>query len=113
MNQKNRQTRKNKNPLIGWLRYEWILKNLLFFLFLTLLAVIYIANGHMADNTIRDISVTAKELKELQYEYKSLKSEEMFKSREAQIVQVAAPLGLKISKNPPIRLVIKEEADNQ
>jgi hypothetical protein len=67
----------------------------------------------MADNTIRDISVTAKELKELQYEYKSLKSEEMFKSREAQIVQAAAPLGLKISNDPPIRLVIKEEADNQ
>jgi cell division protein FtsL len=113
MSQQNKKTRKNKNSFVGWMRYEWILKNLLFFLFLALLAVIYIANGHMADNTIRDISVTAKELKELQYEYKSLKSEEMFKSREAQIVQAAARLGLKISNDPPIRLVIKEEADNQ
>jgi cell division protein FtsL len=111
MNQKNKQ-RKNKNPFI-WIRYEWILKNLLFFLFLALLAVIYIANGHRADNTIRDITITAKELKELQYEYKSLKSEEMFKSRETQIVQAAAPLGLKISNAPPMRLVIKEEANNQ
>jgi cell division protein FtsL len=113
MSQQNKKTRKSKNSFVGWMRYEWILKNLLFFLFLALLAVIYIANGHMADNTIRDISITAKELKELQYEYKSLKSEEMFKSREAQIVQAAARLGLKISNDPPIRLVIKEEADNQ
>src|SRR3954453_23361346 len=113
MDNLNKQTRKNKNPLIGWLRYEWLLKNLLFFLFLAVLAIIYIANGHMADNTIRDISETAKELKELQYEYKSLKSEEMFKSREAQIVQVASPLGLKISNNPPTKLVIKEKANDQ
>src|SRR6476469_3458766 len=113
MPQKNKQTRKNRNPFTGWMRYEWILKNLLFFLFLAVLAVIYIANGHMADNTIRDISETAKELIELQYEYKSLKSEEMFKSREAQIVQAAAPLGLKISNDPPMKLVIKEKASNQ
>jgi hypothetical protein len=113
MDKLNRQPSKNKNPFIRWIRYEWILKNLLFFLFLALLAVIYIANGHMADNTIRDISVTAKEVKELQYEYKSLKSEEMFKSREAQIVQAATPLGLKISNDPPMRLVIKEEDNNQ
>src|SRR5256885_132228 len=104
MSQQNKQAGKSKNPFIGWLRYEWILKNLLFFLFLAVLAVIYIANGHMADNTIRDISLTAKELKELQYEYKSLKSEEMFKSRETQIVQAAAPLDLKISSDPPMRL---------
>ena len=113
MNQQNKHARKSKNPFIAWLRYEWLLKNLLFFLFLAVLAIIYIANGHMADNTLRDISETAKELKELQYEYKSLKSEEMFKSREAQIVQAAAPLGLKISNDPPMKLVIKEKASNQ
>jgi hypothetical protein len=110
MNKLNKQKIKNKNLFKRWIRYEWILRNLLFFLFLALLAVIYIANGHMADNTIRDISVTAKEVKELQYEYKSLKSEEMFKSREAEIVQAATPLGLKISNDPPMRLVIKDES---
>jgi cell division protein FtsL len=113
MNELNRQEIKNKNHFTKWIRYEWILKNLLFFLFVALLAVFYIANGHMADNTIRDITVTANEVKELKYEYKSLKSEEMFKSRETQIVQAAAPLGLKISNVPPTRLVIKEEANDQ
>ncbi|HXL56907.1 MAG TPA: FtsL-like putative cell division protein [Chitinophagaceae bacterium] len=112
MNKQNKYTTKKKSLFKKWMGYEWILKNLLFFLFLALLAVIYIANGHMADNTIRDINVIAKEVKELQYEYKSLKSEEMFKSRESQIVESAAPLGLKISNDPPMRLVIKEETNN-
>jgi cell division protein FtsL len=112
MNEQDKHTKKNKSFFKKWIGYQWILKNLLFFLFLALLAVMYIANGHMADNTIRDINVTAKEVKELQYEYKSLKSEEMFKSRETQIVEAATQLGLKISKDPPTRLIIKNETNN-
>jgi hypothetical protein len=103
-------TTKQKGPFKKWIGYEWIVKNLVFFLFLSLLAVIYIANGHMADNTIRDINKTAKEVKELQYEYKSLKSEAIFKSRETEVVQAATPLGLKISTEQPMRLTVGEKS---
>ncbi|WP_225975372.1 FtsL-like putative cell division protein [Panacibacter ginsenosidivorans] len=103
-------TTKQKGLLQRWIGYEWITKNLVFFLFLSLLAVIYIANGHMADNTIRDINSTAKEVKELQYEYKSLKSEAIFKSRETEVVQAATPLGLKISTEQPMRLTVDEKS---
>jgi cell division protein FtsL len=106
---KEEKNDKKKNLFKKWMGYEWILNNLLFFLFLALLAVVYIANGHRADNAIRSINATAKEVKELQYQYKSLKSEEMAKSREAQIVQSAAPLGLKISKEPPMRITVDED----
>src|SRR6476620_498095 len=108
MNEENKQATKQKKFFSKLIGYEWILKNLLFFLFLALLAVMYIANGHMADNTIRDINNTAHDVKELQYEYKSLKSEEMFKSRESQIVEAATPLGLKISNEPPMRLTAEK-----
>jgi len=64
----------------------------------------------MADNTIRDINKTATEVKELQYEYKSLKSEAIFKSRESEVVQAATPLGLKISTEPPMRLKVDEKS---
>jgi cell division protein FtsL len=113
MNEENKQAVKKKKIFSKLVGYEWILKNLLFFLFLALLAVIYIANGHMADNTIRDINNTARDVKELQYEYKSLKSEEMFKSRESQIVEAATPLGLKISNEPPMRLTVEEKFNNR
>lgn len=87
------------------LSYEWVVKNIGFFLFLALLAVLYIANGHMADKSLRDADRTEKELKELQYEYKTLKSEIMFRSRESEIIKVADPLGLKMVADPPPRIV--------
>ena len=84
--------------------YHWIVKNIPFFLFLSLLTVLYIANGHRADTTIRRINSTNNELKELQFTYKTLKSEVMFKSQEIQIVKATEPLGLKVVKEMPKRL---------
>lgn len=89
--------------------YRWVVKNIPFFLFVAVLAVLYIANGHIADKTIRDINATAAELKELQYEYKTVKGEMMYKSREAEMVQAAAPLGLKISPEPPVHIVLENK----
>ena len=94
----------NKNPLKGLFNYQWIVKNIPFFLFLSALTVLYIANGHRADKTIRKINSTTNDLKELQFEYKTLKSEVMFKSEEIQIVKATEPLGLKVSKEMPQRL---------
>jgi len=82
----------------GWkrlLNYQSIVKQIPFFLFLALLAVIYIYNGHYADKTIRNINKTAKEVKELQHEYKTVKSEVMFRSKQSELVKAVEPLGLK------------------
>ena len=84
--------------------YSWILKNISFFLFLAGLAVLYIANGHMSDNRIRRINETARKLKDLQYEYKTLKSEMMFKSRESEMVKAAQPMGLSLDTISPSRI---------
>src|SRR5438046_2900674 len=86
------------------LSYKWIINNISFFLFLALLAVLYIANGHMADKRIRKISETSSKLKDLQYEYKTLKSEMMFKSRESEMVKAAEPLGLVMDTTSPYRI---------
>ncbi|MEO0065848.1 MAG: hypothetical protein RI983_1174 [Bacteroidota bacterium] len=94
----------SKNPIKGLLNYEWIVKNIGFFLFLSLLAVLYIANGHMGDKTIRRINSINNELKELQFTYKTLKSELMYKTEESQIVKLVEPIGLKISKEMPERI---------
>ncbi len=109
MIEQNKHISNKKTLFRRWVRYGWILRNLLFFLFLSLLAVIYIGNGHITDNTIRDINTITMQVKELQYEYKSLKSEVMFKSREGQVVKAATPLGLKISSEPPKRLLLEDK----
>ena len=73
----------------GLISYAWILRHFVFLLFLASLAIIYIANGHWADNTIRDINITTKQVKEMEYEYKNLKSLEMYRSRESQVREAA------------------------
>jgi hypothetical protein len=102
------KTRRRNFQVKGLFSYQWILKNLVFFLFVAFLAVLYIANGHEADKMIRDINVTAKDIKELKYEFKTLKSEEIFRSRQAQIVQAASALGLKVSVQPPVHITADE-----
>jgi Bacteriodetes cell division protein (FtsL-like) len=88
-----------KSPSV--LGYQWIMKNIRFFLFLAALAVIYIYNGHYADKVVRDINRTNKELKELQYEYKTLKSEVMFRSKQSELARAVEPFGLKELTLPP------------
>jgi hypothetical protein len=87
------------------LSYRWIMKNVPFFLFLAALAVIYIYNGHYADKISRDINRTNRELKELQYEYKTLKSEVMFRSKQSELARAVNPLGLRELIQPPYILV--------
>ena len=84
--------------------YQWIVKNIPYFLFLSILAVIYIYNGHFSDNTVKDINKTSKDLKELQYEYKSMKSEVMFRSKQSELAKAVEPLGLKELVQPPMML---------
>jgi hypothetical protein len=95
---------KRKNKLSSHLRYQWMIRNLPYFLFLTFLAVIYIYNGHYADRVVRDIGKTGRELQELQYEFKSLKSEVMFRSKQSELAKAVEPFGLKPLSSPPLVL---------
>ncbi len=91
----------------GWkrlLNYQSIVKQVPFFLFLTALAILYIYNGHYADKTIRSINKTEKEVKELQYEYKTVKSEVMFRSQQSELAKAVEPLGLKEITVTPVML---------
>jgi hypothetical protein len=90
-----------------WLNYQSIVKQVPFFLFLALLAVIYIYNGHYADKMIRNINKTGKEVKELKYDYKTVKSEVMFRSKQSELTKAVEPLGLKELTASPV--VLKEE----
>jgi len=95
------------------MNYKWVTANVPFFLFLSVLAVLYIANGHIADKTVRDINTTANQLKELQYEYKTVKSDLMYKSREAEMIKATEPLGLKVTAEPPIHIAIEQRTNNK
>ena len=94
-----------------WLNYQSVVKQVPFFLFLTLLAVVYIYNGHLADKTTRNINRTAREVKELQHEFKTVKSEVMFRSKQSELVKAVEAAGLKELATSPV--VLKEEQQEQ
>ncbi len=94
------------------LNYQSIVRQMPFFLFLALLAVVYIYNGHNADKLSRHIVKTTKELKELQYEYKTVKGEVLFKSKQSELVKAVEPLGLKELIESPVVLTGSSKLNN-
>lgn len=86
---------------------RWLVKNIPFYFFAAILAVLYIANGHYADKMIRETSKTEKRVKELEYEYKIVKRDVIFRSKQSELAKAVAPLGLEELTTPPV--VIKKD----
>lgn len=91
---------------------KWVVRNIPFFLFLAVLAVLYIYNGHYADKLARKISTTEKHINELEYEYKTIKSEVIFRSKASELAKAVEPLGLKELTTPPVMLRDTSEIKN-
>ena len=103
---------RKKGVSLHWkrfLNYRSIVRHIPFFLFLAMLAVFYIYNGHLADKTIRDITKTSNELKELQYEYKSVRGDVLDRSKQSELIEAVQPLGLKELTTPPVVLIDSSE----
>ena len=104
---KEQETTGQKNDWRKNLSHKWVVKNIPFFLFLTFLAVLYIYNGHFTDKLVLKISTSEKHIKELEYEYKTIKSEVIFRSKASELIKAVEPLGLKELTAPPILLTAK------
>lgn len=89
-----------------WLNYQSIVRQVPFFLFLALLAVIYIYLGHYADKQTRKINRLAKEVKELRYEYIAIKGRVLKQGKFSELVKSEAiqQLGLKEMEAAPVVL---------
>jgi hypothetical protein len=77
-----------------------------FLIFLSVLCMLYIANSHTAVKSVRDIDKLNKEVKELSWEYKSLKADLMFKSKLTEVAKKVDTLGIKELTAPPKKIVI-------
>ena len=70
-----------------------IVSNIPLILYVSLLALVYITINHHAENTIRDINRTAKELKELRWRYVDEKTQIMSLTKESNLEQSASAMG--------------------
>ncbi|MGN7721031.1 FtsL-like putative cell division protein [Chitinophaga sp. 22620] len=100
-----------REPRKEWrlrINYQLITRNLPFLLFLAVIALVYIANSHLAEKKVRRINKLSREIKELKWEYLSVKSELMFRSKLSEVSKAVEPLGLKELSTPPQRIEVKE-----
>ena len=79
-----------------------------FIVYLAFLAMIYIGNRHFTENTIREIDKLSKEVKELSWEFKTVKADLMLKSTQTEVAKQVDTLGLKEPVEPPKKIVIKQ-----
>lgn len=81
----------------GWkkvLNYESIVSQIPFLFYLALMAVVYIYNVRVSERVSFKLESLRKDVKELQWEYKNVKSEVMFRSKPSELSKALSPLGL-------------------
>ena len=93
-----------KKRRYGIMYNKWIVKNIPFYFFTAAIAIIYIANGHFADKVTRKINTTEKNLKEMEYEFKTVKRDVIFRSKESELAKAVAPMGLNPLMVPPVMI---------
>lgn len=108
MEQENKPRRKWKR----WLNYQAVVKQVPYLLFLSGLAVVYIYNGHNADKLVRRTTKAARELKDLQSEYKSVMGDVLLRSRQSELVEAVKPLGLQELTTEPTILIDSSDIDD-
>jgi hypothetical protein len=91
-----------------FLTREWARRQLNYLFFLAMLGMLYIANSYFAESTSRNIDEVARELKELQYEYVSTKSELMQAGKQSELARKLQQTGIVESIEPVRKLIVNK-----
>jgi cell shape-determining protein MreC len=91
---------------LGQMSSEWIFKNFPFVLFLVFMLIAYIANAHNAEKKVRAIQEMQSEVRQLRWEYMSLKANLMYSTMQSEVEKSVAPLGLKPMKEKPNKITV-------
>jgi len=100
----------NKPPKLDHKKYSTVssmllFKNLPFLFVLCLLGLFYIANVHYAEKNMKKSQVLLDELKEIKWDYWTLKSGILYNSTESQISKKVSSKNILIRKEAPLKLV--------
>lgn len=87
---------------------QFVFGNFQYLLFLGFLGIIYIGNAHYGESRVRNIQLLQKEIKELKWEYTSIKSETMYKSMQSKIDESVESAGLNLYDQGP-KVIINDE----
>lgn len=109
----NKVIRSVANVVSGsFLSEESTLKRFPFLLFLSLLAICYIAYGYYSDDQVRKVNQLTSQIKELRTQYIVAKDSLVIKSKQSEVAKALAPIGIKESIVPPKKILIKTTDTN-
>lgn len=95
--------------VLGQNSLRQIVLSLPFILFLLLLAFLHIANNHYADQKVRDIARSERDLKIYRWQYMTISSKLMRASKQSEISKRVQETGLKELRKAPNTLEVKAE----
>ena len=78
-------------------------------LYLFFIGLIYVGNTHYHEKTLRKITQLQPIVDNLRLQFTTLKSSYMIASKQSEVAQHIAPLGIYESKQPPFKIQIKKE----
>ncbi len=76
--------------------------------YVTLLIIIYIGYNHYAEKTSRNITKLEVQVENLRADYTTLKSDYMYSRLQSEVAKRVAEMGIKESKIPPQKIVVKK-----
>lgn len=111
------ETRKQHKPLpllkyvrafnvFGYINRDAVISIFPFLVFLVFLGMLQIANSYYTESIVRQIDKTSKEIKELQTEFITGRSELMYNTNQSQVAAMVEPIGLKESRTAPLKIVV-------
>ena len=100
-----------KELLSGIVPEKIILRNLVYILLVTLLAVIYIGNRFQAEKITRETTKLLREVKDLRAESLSTSADLMNVSRQSEVFRMVRENGLTLEelKTPPYKLLVNKK----
>lgn len=115
--EERQDTKRKKKTLFDWLdvsqwvSYERLVSNMPFILFLAAIGVIYIANAHLAEKSIRETNEIERKMKQLQWEYTITKSDLEYASKQSEVAKSVEATGLKKLTSPPQKIVVTTDGN--
>ncbi len=84
-------------------------KHLFRILFVIVIAIVYIANTHMAERNVRMLNSMKSEVEDLRADYTTLKSELVVGLKQSEVARRVASMGLEESQSPPVKIKLEED----
>ncbi|HRH57204.1 MAG TPA: FtsL-like putative cell division protein [Chitinophagales bacterium] len=91
-----------------FISYAQVMHNFLFVVAIVFIGVIEIFNTHLAVRLNRGINKKQETIKELRWEYMTVKTEMNQKSKQSELQKALEPTGLKSLQEPPKKIEVKK-----